>query len=130
MSHLEWQRDYESGNGLIDMQHRRLFGSVNAMLDAARSGATPAAMERLDDLITHTMQHFRDEEEILERNAFHELAGHRKSHMVLLERTLTLREGLITGTASLTELLEFLAGEVVARHMLTTDRQFFGALGH
>ena len=130
VARLEWQRDYESGNGLIDMQHRRLFAAVNAMLEAARSGRTPAVIELLDDVITQTMQHFRDEEDVLERDAAHELAGHRKIHMVLLERILTLREGLMKGATPLDEVLDYLADEVVAGHMLCTDRQFFGVLNH
>lgn len=122
---LVWLDAYDSGNALIDSQHRRMFGIVNALFVEVAAGVTPRVLELLDDLIMHTIDHFRDEESYLERLAFGELEQHRHQHGVLLEKTLTRRHRLNEGDGSYAELLEFLADEVVYGHMLGCDRRYF-----
>lgn len=53
------------------------------------------------------------------------LAQHRDLHRKLLETAGQLRADVGTGKASAGEILEFIAYEVVNRHVLKADRLFF-----
>ena len=48
--------------------------------------------------------------------------------MVLLERTLTYRQDVAKGVTPLAELLQFLVDEVVVKHLIEADRQYFDDL--
>lgn len=126
--HLQWNPDHESGNVHIDSQHRALVSAVNALIDASKSGPPDAAIARLDELISLTLRHFSDEEEVLHRNGYQKLAEHAKSHARLIEEVLGFRERMQADPGVTPELVRFLVDVVVERHMAEVDKQFFGAL--
>lgn len=124
---LQWQDAYECGHALIDDQHRTLFKNANALLRASQCGA-PEVLSRFDELISHILGHFSDEEQVLREIGFQGYAAHRRSHTRLAERAMSLREAMIHGHHRHEELLEFLLQDVIERHLLVEDRTFFGAL--
>lgn len=126
--HLHWQSAYECGHRSVDEQHKALFTAANALLDAAATGPTALMIERLDELIMHTIIHFRDEEALLERHGYPELREHRKAHARLLERSLTFRDRLLTDPQGASDLIEFITKNVIAHHMIEVDKSFFEAL--
>ena len=124
---LQWQDAYECGHALIDAQHRTLFDDANALLHASQA-ATPQVLSRFEELISHVLGHFSDEERVLRDIGFPGYAAHRRSHMRLAEKAMRLREAMILGHHRHEELLEFLVQDVVERHMLVEDRTFFAAV--
>ena len=76
-------------------------------------------------LIAHVAQHFHDEEVILAQRQYPGLALHAQAHKKLIEHALKLRDTAASDGVTVGELVEFLADEVVARHMLKTDRAFY-----
>lgn len=125
--HLAWQEAYECGEPTIDREHRELFELSNAMIDAfMSSGGDPArAAPAYDRLLEHITQHFASEESLLERHGYAGLEAHRRAHAGLLSRARELRNSVVSGGAGLGGLVEFLAGDVVARHLFKADRDFF-----
>jgi diguanylate cyclase (GGDEF)-like protein/hemerythrin-like metal-binding protein/PAS domain S-box-containing protein len=120
--HLVWRPSYTSRHPAIDQQHRELFRLANALLDAA-----PAHFEEaFDTLLAHVEQHFADEETVLRDHAYEALAEHSASHRELIRSALELRRRVAEKKVSMGELVDFLARDVVARHMLQEDRKFFG----
>jgi hemerythrin len=125
--HLAWQEGYECGDATIDGEHRELFHLSNRLIDAAvpdrhEPGAVHAA---LGELLAHVQRHFADEEAILERLHYAQLPQHRLAHAGLVRRALYMAEQLDAGKASLGAIVEFLAQDVVARHLMVVDRAFF-----
>ena len=118
---------YECGEPTIDREHRELFELSNAMIDAfMSSGGDPArAAPAYDRLLEHITQHFASEESLLERHGYAGLEAHRRAHAGLLSRARELRNSVVSGGAGLGGLVEFLAGDVVARHLFKADRDFF-----
>ncbi len=116
--HLVWQESYECGEPDIDAEHRELFGLANALIDAALTAADRdgEAARAFDRLLEHVAAHFAHEEALLAQHGFAQLDAHRRAHAGLLGRAQALRRGAI---------VEFLAGEVVARHLFKADREFF-----
>jgi hemerythrin-like metal-binding protein len=65
----------------VDIQHRQLFDAINALLDACEGGADREALKKsLNFLSDYTVKHFFDEEQILKKYGFSNLAGHHQYH--------------------------------------------------
>ena len=126
---LIWRSAYESGHPVIDAQHRALFTEANKLLSAVLGGRQKAEVAKLvDGLIADIARHFLDEEAIIAQSGYAGAAHHAGLHRALMEKSATLADHFQAGTLSLGELFEFLAHEVVARHMLIEDRDYFSFL--
>jgi hemerythrin-like metal-binding protein len=124
---VQWSESYECGHALIDDQHRTLFEDANALLLASQQGE-PEVLARFEELISHVLGHFSDEERVLREVGFADYAAHRRSHLRLTGRAMELREAMILGHHRHEELLEFLLRDVIERHLLVEDRKFFAAV--
>jgi len=125
---LVWCSDYESGDARIDAEHERLFVTANEVLAAALDDAGATLLPPLDLLIEQCRMHFADEENLLARVAFPELARHAKVHAALLQRAMGLREAFAQGSGDAFALVNFLTRDVVALHILREDRRYFDHL--
>lgn len=123
---LIWKAQFESGNRVIDSQHRALFAAANELLSATLAGRSTAEVgTMIDTLMRDVVQHFQDEEAILGTAAYVGTAEHAALHRELVAQAATLVEHYRAGAIGLGELFEFLAHDLIARHMLNADRQFF-----
>ena len=128
---LAWHPAYECGHPLIDEQHRTLFVDANKLLTAILSGfSTVKVSELIDVLIRDVIQHFEDEEAILEKSGFPNVKEHALIHRQLVESAVVLVGRFHAGSLAIGDVFEFLANDVVARHMLGADREFFPYLGN
>lgn len=125
--HLVWQEGYECGDPTIDAEHRELFRLANSLIDASlREPAEPSVIKAaLDELLAHARHHFADEEVILARLHYDQLKEHQRAHAGLIRRAVSMAAQLDAGKAGLGRIVEFLAQDLVARHILAVDRAFF-----
>jgi diguanylate cyclase (GGDEF)-like protein/hemerythrin-like metal-binding protein len=125
--HLQWHEAYESGDATIDGEHRELFELANQLISAAaQAEAEPERFgAALDALLEHARHHFVDEEAILAAHGYADLEQHKRAHAGLLRRAVFLRERVDEGKATLGAIVEYLAQDVIARHMMVVDRAFF-----
>ncbi|GIK25786.1 MAG: hypothetical protein BroJett006_20320 [Betaproteobacteria bacterium] len=125
--HLVWQESYECGEPDIDAEHRELFELANALIDASLAADDRAgdAAHAFDRLLEHVALHFAHEEALLAQHGFARLDAHRCAHAGLLRRAQELRQEWQKGAEGLGAIVEFLAGDVVARHLFKADREFF-----
>ena len=126
---LVWHRAYECGHAALDAQHRALFLHANTLL-ASIIGERPAdeVIPQIDTLVSDLSEHFRDEEAILRALEYRWLDEHAECHKILVARAKEMAENYLSGTLALGELLNFLVYDVVAKHMLSEDRKFFGQM--
>jgi diguanylate cyclase (GGDEF)-like protein/hemerythrin-like metal-binding protein len=123
---LTWHEAYECGNAVIDEQHRGLFSDANYLLAAILSERPKDEVTVLVvRLIRDVVRHFQDEEAIFNAAAYPGAAEHAAIHAKLVETASSLAERFHGGTLAIGELFQFLAHDVVARHMLGADREFF-----
>ena len=123
---LVWRTAFESGNPVIDTQHRGLFRDVNKLLDAVLDEhQTDEVATLVEAFIADVVQHFREEEAIIAAAGYPDAANHANLHRSLIDKAATLAKHFRAGTLSLGELFEYLAHDVVARHMLIADHEFF-----
>jgi hemerythrin len=124
---LSWQEAYECGEPTIDREHRELFELGNLLLDAASAGTTDYASIQapLGNLLALVQKHFADEEALLAKHGYAHVELHQQAHDRLLVRAEALRAAAEAGDGTLGAVTEFLAGEVIARHILATDRDYY-----
>ncbi len=76
-----WSKDLETGNPLIDQQHKELINAINKLLDACAKGQGRTEIEStlrfLSDYIT---RHFKDEEALQLKYQYPDYANHKKYH--------------------------------------------------
>ena len=124
---LVWQEAYQSGNELVDREHRELFDRTNDVIDAwYQREAEPAQFEAaFDRLLGSVAAHFADEEALLARLGWDGLADHALAHQHLLERAREMAGAVREGKIGLGAILDYVANEVVIRHLDVYDRKFF-----
>lgn len=123
---LAWRAAYECGHPVVDDEHRALFGDVNNLL-AALLSARPAdeVSALIDTLIRNVVEHFQDEEAVITTAGFPGAEGHASIHRKLVDRAVALSGLFHAGTSDIGEVFQFLAYELIARHILGADREFF-----
>lgn len=123
---LIWRKAYESGNAVIDAQHRDLFEKANGLLVAVMNGhGKDDIRPLLDDLMASNRTHFRTEESIFAASPFPGANRHAAIHYSLETRAAELAAQYAADALVPGELFQFLAYEVIARHILGEDRKFF-----
>ncbi len=81
MSRYEFTKKLETGNAVIDSEHRELFQAVNKLLDACSEGKGRASMdETIKFLNNYVEKHFSHEEQLQKQSGYPDLAAHRAFH--------------------------------------------------
>ena len=126
---LFWREAYDCGDPVIDEEHRELFRRANAVLDLALIESDQEAfLAALDELLAHVVEHFAHEEAILRHRGYAKIEEHAALHRRLVEQALALRQQAGMHGLGFGDLVAFLAMDVVARHMLQADRDFYGLM--
>jgi hemerythrin-like metal-binding domain len=77
----EWDSSLETGYEKIDSQHKKLIEALNNLLDACRSGGSKFELEKtIDFLLTYTVDHFQDEENLQKQYGYPDYLRHRQIH--------------------------------------------------
>jgi diguanylate cyclase (GGDEF)-like protein/hemerythrin-like metal-binding protein/PAS domain S-box-containing protein len=123
---LIWRPAYTSGNALIDEQHRLLLNDTNKLLTAILADRPKSEVSKLIGvLIVDVLKHFKDEEAILHEAEYPDALDHATIHKRIEVRAKALVERFDADSLGSGEIFQFLAHDVVARHMLGEDRKFF-----
>lgn len=127
---LVWQDIFNSGNHVIDSQHKSLFQDSNELLKAIlESRPKDVISSIITRLLEDITRHFHDEELILEMYGFPNLKQHALEHARLHKECLELAQDFMTDSLHVGVVFEFLVLEVVRQHMLGADREFFAYTG-
>lgn len=127
---FHWRSAYECGLPELDREHRTLFDNANDLLRATlEPDRDPARfMAAVDRLLSNVQQHYADEEVLLQRIAYPDLAAHARRHRELVLQATHLREEARAGRISVGDWIEFVANDVVVGHLIREDRKFFPLL--
>lgn len=125
--HLSWRPSYACGETTIDTEHRELFDLANRLFNAAMvpGQSREALTRRLERIVTAVQKHFQHEEEVLRDLGYPSIEQHARAHRELLAKADQLRRKAEDNELSLGQLLEYLAIDVIARHLLESDREYF-----
>ncbi|MGA8110615.1 MAG: bacteriohemerythrin [Acidobacteriaceae bacterium] len=125
MSFIAWNDRLMVGVPVIDLEHKRLIGTLNDLYDAIAAGAGHAAVgTALTALEEYTRIHFDHEEELFDRTAYPHAAVHKRQHNRMRAKVADLhalwRKGAL-GAPSL-KVITILT-DWLFDHILGTDQQ-------
>lgn len=81
MSRYEFTKKLETGNAVIDREHRELIQAVNKLLDACSEGKGRASMdETIKFLNNYVNQHFTHEEQLQKQSGYPGITAHKTFH--------------------------------------------------
>lgn len=79
MGDFVWKPEYSVGDEHLDSQHRGLIELIDMLDDVSRMG------EVLERLEVYVDEHFRDEEAMLEKVGYPDIAAHKQQHKAFEE---------------------------------------------
>ena len=121
-----WEDAYESGNIIIDTQHKKLFRLASALMSVITEDRPIEDVAlSLETLLAHTAQHFHDEEALLREAHYHDLTHHAAIHASLLAKARKLQADVESDQLDFGKLTTFLAMDLVKGHILTEDQNYF-----
>ena len=116
---LEWHTSYQLNDPEIDAQHHMLFALVNKLLAATEiSGVS----EALANLLKHTKEHFRHEENHMTRIAYPGMKSHVEQHNTLISKLANVSEMIATYSLDMAHLESFMSAWLL-NHIETLDAQ-------
>lgn len=128
MAYINWETRFSVGNATIDEQHQELFALINQAYETI--GGDPiheyeALWAILSKLIDYTRFHFTEEEGMMERAGYPQLAQHREQHRALIRDTEEMLNTLESGEAAIgaEKLCQFIK-QWIEQHVLTVDRGY------
>lgn len=126
---LEWRTDLNSGNELIDHQHRELFEIGNSLIGALLAGREETGlMQDIELLMLHLGIHFECEERIIEKAGYPGFQRHAQIHRDLIAKAQRLMKGCVAGEIRPSAFFSFIVDDVVLDHMTAEDTKFFDVL--
>lgn len=125
MAFLSWTSNMSVGNDHIDSQHQRLIEILNELVEAMTQRRAKEVIGKiLDDMADYTVKHFRDEESLMEKGSYPELAEHKKIHAAFVSKVAEFKEGLENGKLALSlDLMNFLK-DWLLNHIMKEDRKY------
>ena len=121
---MRWHDDYSIGVQRIDNHHRRQFEIANSLLDLIERGKSKAEVnEALGMLVEYARFHFEEEEALMARYSYPEVATHMGRHQRMIAHLTGFAHGLSDNVSpSESEVLNFLQ-EWLVGHTLSEDRK-------
>ena len=128
MSRYEFTKNLETGNAMIDREHRELIQAVNRLLDACSEGKGRAFMdETIKFLNNYVNQHFSHEEQLQKRSSYPGLAAHRAFHEKYKQTLKEITSQISASGPTIAELGKLNKHISVLLSHITTDDKKLGA---
>ena len=124
MALMKWDSSLSVQIDGIDAQHKKLVTLLNKLHDAMSAGAGRQAVGSvLDELVAYTREHFANEEQIMRRAAYPDLAKHAAEHVTLTAKAVDLQKGLKAGNVLTMDVMAFLV-TWLTQHIMKVDMQY------
>ncbi len=122
---IDWDAKLSVNINIIDEQHKKLVGLVNALYDAMKEGKAKDILGNLlTELVSYTDYHFKTEEELFKKHGYPESAAHKLEHDKLRKEVLDLKAKFDQGEMIITvEVLYFLR-DWLGKHILGSDKKY------
>ena len=125
---LEWQKDFETGNEYVDLQHRYFVDLIKRVSMNFKESDDDAYKERLiNELRKYAEFHFTSEENIATSCNLPGVSAHHQRHQELLEEFNYIAEDLNKGKKTVDEFIAFLTHWFIG-HTIYEDKKLFRSL--
>jgi hemerythrin-like metal-binding protein len=115
-----WKPEYSVGDDHLDDQHRGLIDLINMLEDESRMG------EVLEQLEIYVDEHFREEEAMLEKAGYPDLAAHKLQHKIFEEWFSVSRRAFREPDVSsmLSESIRAYLKSWLVNHIMVSDKDY------
>src|SRR5262249_6746095 len=122
---VTWDVSYSVKVGQCDEDHKKLFSILNSIHDAMKTGKGREVIQQVvKDLADYTKHHFSQEELLLSRTNYPNLAPHKAQHKIFIQRVEDFRAALKVGDMSQSIAVTEFLKDWLANHIKQTDRQY------
>lgn len=128
-----WTEDMTVGNDVLDMQHQKMFGKINELLEAIINEEGEHVVDEMVGFFKEYMdQHFKYEEKYLIENGYPDAEKHKGKHDVFIAKYYELKKKLDDGADPGKVVLEIenFMGSWLTQHILTEDQLYARYFAH
>ncbi len=128
----ELTKDLETGNLIIDREHRELLGAVNKLLEACEKGQGQTEMRNaLDFLLRYVDRHFAHEEQLQTQHKYPEYTMHKRFHESYTAKLRQIAGRVGPGGPSAADLAGLNSHiALLVSHIRTADKKLGAFLSH
>jgi hemerythrin-like metal-binding protein len=120
----QWRPEYETGNDIIDEQHKSLFSTINALNSAMLEGQGEALLEKtLDSLKNYTTVHFDTEEKFMLDHKYPDYIEHKQKHEALKAKVLSFEKKNYDDLSKLTNAVSHFLTDWLIHHIKDEDKK-------
>lgn len=122
---IEWSDDLSVNIKEIDEQHKQLLEMVNEFDKAIEGGKEEEIINKtLDSLVDFVSDHFKKEEELLEKYKFPGFEDHRDQHNRFIEDLFSIYKRFKEGEKDVPTRVAFFFGDLLIKHLLEEDKKY------
>ncbi|MGE5671717.1 MAG: bacteriohemerythrin [Fibrobacterota bacterium] len=129
MAFMEWNDSMSVGVQQIDNEHKKLVDLVNTLNDSMKNGKSKEALQIVfSELVDYTIEHFSNEELLMQKVNYSNITGHKREHDELTKKVRVLKDDFISGKMMVSiEVRDFLKNWIV-NHIQKTDKLYTKAM--
>ncbi len=129
MTYLVWNPDLSTGHALIDDDHQKLIGLVNALHAAIEQKEEKAIIGKvIDNLLLYSQIHFDREEQEMLRIHYSDYAEHKRQHGEFIKEVNGLKNGFDKGMPVNSSYVEKMLSDWFRKHIARTDKKLADVL--
>ena len=129
MTYFSWNDDLKVGNSFIDSDHQKLINLVNQLHDAMAQGHGKEILGKiLSELIRYTQEHFKREEDHMQRIRYAGYASHKQEHDRLIREVVELQNKFNTGNGMLSVQVSSFLRNWLVNHIMKVDKDLAFAI--
>ena len=119
-----WNSNFETGNTLVDSEHKEIFGMVDNLLTGNFAGRADKIKSAVDFLAGYVLRHFGHEEELMSESSYPGTDIHVKQHkdFVVVVTELTKRIEKDIDSIDLSLEVNKIIVNWLAEHVMTSDK--------
>ncbi|MCB1316255.1 MAG: bacteriohemerythrin, partial [Leptospiraceae bacterium] len=125
-TYVQWNDSFSVGVPEMDDQHRNLFDILNELNAAMNANKSRETIESIiAQLSEYIVNHLRDEEQLLRKYNYPDLAKHEQSHKKFVEKVNELTGALLQDDSRILgyDIMNFV-GDWLVSHIQKVDRQY------
>ncbi|MCL2200052.1 MAG: hemerythrin family protein [Defluviitaleaceae bacterium] len=129
-----WNESYATGNEIVDNDHKEVFKLVQDVLSSSKLDRTDKVGKAINFLSYYVVNHFNNEEKLMDECTYPDAAAHKEEHRAFLEVATAMKEKFDNNGYSLGEFTDdnnlSLSMEInknvvtwLSKHIMDSDRK-------
>ena len=125
MKTIQWSESISVNNSEIDNQHKNLIQLTNNLISNSNAKVNSEIIgETLQKLLKYIKEHFKDEEELLEKCNYPKLEEHKKEHKKFVKKIVGFCNDVLIGKSAVTEEMIYFLVDWLLNHTSIDDQDY------